>query len=86
MRKYARSAYALSALAAIALATALAMALAGGANAQQQGQNGHSGDYYDRLGKDGRTHSVPDSGSTAALLGSSLAIVVLAQRKFAIIK
>jgi VPDSG-CTERM motif len=77
-KKYAGSAYALSALVAIALGTVLAIALAGGTDAQQD-NNGYNGGQYE---KDNR-HSVPDNGSTAALLGSSVAIIVLAKRKFA---
>jgi hypothetical protein len=44
-------------------------------NQTQQGNNGQT-----------LTHSVPDGGSTAALLGLSVALVVFAQRKFAMVK
>jgi VPDSG-CTERM motif len=53
------------------LSALLAMALACNANAKD---------------KEGPTYSVPDGGSTAALLGLSVALLVLAQRKFAIAK
>jgi hypothetical protein len=53
------------------LSTLLAMTLACNANAKD---------------KDGTTYSVPDAGPTAALLGLSVALLVFAQRKVAIVK
>jgi hypothetical protein len=57
------------------LSTLLAMALACTANAKDKDKD-----------KDGDPNSVPDGGTTAALLGLSTVLVVLAQRKFAIVK
>jgi len=50
------------------------------AGQNDQGQNGNN------QGQNGGPYNVPDGGSTAALLGLSVALVVLAQRKFAIAK
>ena len=52
----------------------LAIALACTANAKDKDKD---------KGKDGTIYSVPDAGPTVALLGLSVALVVLAQRKFA---
>jgi hypothetical protein len=57
------------------LSALLAMALACNANAKDKDKD-----------KDGTTYSVPDAASTAALLGLSVALVVFAQRKFAVVK
>jgi hypothetical protein len=57
--------------------TLLALTLACGAYADNNG-NGNNGNG------NGQTHSVPDAGSTAALLGLSLAVVGLTRRKWAV--
>ena len=54
--------------------TLLALTLACGAYAGNGNGNGNG---------NGQTHSVPDAGSTAALLGLSLAVVGLTRRKWA---
>ena len=48
-------------------------------------QNGNAQEQY-ALGQNGLPHPVPDGGSTAALLGLSVALLVFAQRKVAIVK
>jgi VPDSG-CTERM motif len=57
------------------LYTLLAIALACNANAKDK----------DKDKEGGTTYSVPDTGATVALLGLSFALIVLAQRKAAII-
>ena len=51
-----------------------------------QNQQGSQGGQSQQGNGQTLTHSVPDAGSTAALLGLSGALVVLAQRKLAIVK
>jgi VPDSG-CTERM motif len=60
------------------LYTLLAIALACNANAKDKDKDKDKGG--------GTTYSVPDGGATFALLGLSFALIVLAQRKAAIIK
>jgi hypothetical protein len=59
------------------LYTLLAIALACNANAKDKDK--------DKDKEGGTTYSVPDTGATFALLGLSFALIVLAQRKAAII-
>jgi protein with PEP-CTERM/exosortase system signal len=71
-----------------ALCALLAVALACNANAKEEGkqQKTEKVKPIDALPdgkKDKRTYSVPDAGSTAALLGVSVALVALARRKIA---
>ena len=61
------------------LAALLALALASSANANGNYQNNNS----IHNNGNGQPHSVPDGGSTAALLGLSFALLVLSQRKIA---
>jgi hypothetical protein len=60
------------------LYTLLAIALACNANAKDKDKDKDKGG--------GTTYSVPDGGATFALLGLSFALIVLAQRRAAIIK
>jgi VPDSG-CTERM motif len=62
--------------------TLLALTLACGAYAGNGNGNNGNGNGNNGNGN-GQTHSVPDAGSTAALLGLSLAVVGLTRRKWA---
>jgi hypothetical protein len=69
-----------------AFAGMLAMALACNANAKEEAkqQKEEKVKTIDALGKkDKGPYSVPDGGSTAAILGVSVALVELARRKIA---
>jgi VPDSG-CTERM motif len=69
--------------------TLLAMTLACGAYAgNDNGNNGNGNNGNGNNGNNnGQTHSVPDTGSTAALLGLSVvALAVFAKRKFELVK
>ena len=67
--------------------TLLALTLACGAYADNNNGNNGNGNNNNGNGNNGnnngQTHSVPDAGSTAALLGLSLAVVGLTRRKWA---
>ena len=75
----------------LALGTLLAVAFAYNANAKQEGQQQNQQKeekvkWIEPVSdgkKDKRVYSVPDAGSTAALLGVSVALVALARRKIA---
>ena len=76
-----------------ALGALLAVAFACNANAKQEGQQQQQNQQKEEKvkwiepvsdgKKDKRVYSVPDAGSTAALLGVSVAIIALARRKIA---
>jgi VPDSG-CTERM motif len=74
--------------------TLLALTLACGAYADNNnGNNGNGNNNNGNNGNgnngnnNGQTHSVPDTGSTAALLGLSVvALAVFAKRKFELVK
>ena len=87
--------YAPSTLLAIGLAASIGLAafigLAYDAIAQEQRSPSNQVQKIYEANQDqhennGQTHSVPDAGSTAALLGLSVALVVFGQRKFAIVR
>jgi hypothetical protein len=64
--------------------TLVAMTLACGAYAGNNNGNNGNGNNGNN---NGQTHSVPDTGSTAALLGlSAVALAVFAKRKFELVK
>ena len=66
--------------------TLLAMTLACGAYAGNDNGNNGNGNNGNGNNGNGQTHSVPDTGSTAALLGLSVALAVFAKRKFELVK
>ena len=76
---------ALSALSALALVGLVAIGVTVATIVEGDAQNGNAQEQY-ALGQNGLPHPVPDGGSTAALLGLSVALVVFAQRKFAVVK
>ena len=91
--------YALSGLLAVGLAIFVGLAVLIGlgynAIALEQGSPGNQVQQIHKATRDPQenngqtqteTHSVPDAGSTAALLGLSVALVVFGQHKFAIVK
>jgi hypothetical protein len=76
--------YALSALSAVGVVGVAIFGLSEIDLNQQSTQVNQS--YQGYQTQNSGIYSVPDAGSTAALLGLSVALVGLAQRKFAIVK
>jgi hypothetical protein len=74
---------ALSAVGVAGVAIIAGVAIFGAIDQNQQSNQEEQKPSYQN--SDG-IYSVPDAGSTAALLGLSVALVGLAQRKFAIVK
>jgi VPDSG-CTERM motif len=70
--------------------TLLALTLACGAYADNDNGNHNGIDNGNGNGNNGnhngQIHSVPDAGSTAALLGISVTVLLLAKRKFEIVE
>jgi VPDSG-CTERM motif len=78
--------YIFSTLVAMTLACGAYAGNDNGNNGNGNNGNGNNGNGNGNNGNgngNGQTHSVPDAGSTAALLGLSLAVVGLTRRKWA---